>query len=81
VVGPIAFLGLMVAHAARGVVGASQPWTIGLSALLGPVLLLLADVLGRVVAPPGELAAGLVTAAIGAPVLIVVARRLTGGAR
>jgi iron complex transport system permease protein len=38
-------------------------------------------VLGMVVAPPGELAAGLVTAAIGAPVLIVVARRLTGGAR
>ncbi|NIJ05965.1 FecCD family ABC transporter permease [Frigoribacterium faeni] len=81
VVGPVAFLGLMVAHAARGVVGASQPWTIGLSALLGPVLLLLADVLGRVVAPPGELAAGLVTAAIGAPVLILVARRRSGGLR
>jgi iron complex transport system permease protein len=81
VVGPVAFLGLMVAHAARGIVGASQPWTIGLSALLGPVLLLLADVLGRVVAPPGELAAGLVTAFIGAPVLVLVARRRTGGAR
>jgi iron complex transport system permease protein len=81
VVGPVAFLGLMVAHAARGVVGASQPWAIGLSALLGPVLLLLADVLGRVVAPPGELAAGLVTAFIGAPVLVLVARRRTGGAR
>ncbi|MBP1242542.1 iron complex transport system permease protein [Frigoribacterium sp. PvP120] len=82
VVGPVAFLGLMVAHAARGVVGASQPWTIGLSAVLGPVLLLLADVLGRVAAPPGELAAGLVTAALGAPVLVLVARRrAAGGAR
>ena len=46
-----------------------------------PVLLLLADVLGRVVAPPGELAAGLVTAAVGAPVLIAIARRRrVGGA-
>ena len=81
VVGPIAFLGLMVAHAARGVVGASQPWTIGLSAVLGPVLLLLADVLGRVAAPPGELSAGLVTAALGAPVLVLVARRRAGGER
>jgi len=78
VVGPVAFLGLMVAHAARGLVGASQPWTIGLSALLGPALLLLADVLGRVVAPPGEVAAGLVTAALGAPVLILLARRRRG---
>ncbi|MFJ2355885.1 MULTISPECIES: FecCD family ABC transporter permease [unclassified Frigoribacterium] len=81
VVGPIAFVGLMVAHAARGVVGPSQPWITALSAVLGPVLLLLADVLGRVVAPPGELAAGLVTAAVGAPVLIAIARRRrVGGA-
>ena len=81
VMGPVAFLGLMVAHLARGVVGASQPWTIGLSAVLGPVLLLLADVVGRVVAPPGELAAGLVVAAVGAPVLIAIARRRPGSAR
>ena len=75
IVGPIAFVGLIVAHTARGLVGPSQPWITGLSALLGPALLLLADVLGRVVAPPGELAAGLVTAAVGAPVLIAIARR------
>ena len=80
VVGPIAFLGLMVAHAARGLVGPSQPWVTGLAVLLGPALLLLADVLGRVVAPPGELAAGLVTAALGAPVLVLVARRRRRGA-
>ena len=78
VVGPIAFVGLIVAHAARGLVGPSQPWITGLSALLGPALLLLADVIGRVVAPPGELAAGLVTAAVGAPVLIAIARRRRG---
>lgn len=79
VVGPIAFLGLMVAHAARGLVGPSQTWVTGLAVLLGPALLLLADVLGRVVAPPGELAAGLVTAALGAPVLVLVARRRRRG--
>jgi iron complex transport system permease protein len=78
VVGPIAFVGLIVAHAARGLVGPSQPWITALSALLGPALLLLADVIGRVVAPPGELAAGLVTAAVGAPVLIAIARRRRG---
>ncbi|WP_423920583.1 FecCD family ABC transporter permease [Frigoribacterium sp. 2-23] len=81
IIGPVAFVGLIVAHAARGLVGPSQPWIIAVSTLFGPALLLLADVLGRVAAPPGELAAGLVTAALGAPVLIAIARRRrVGGA-
>lgn len=74
-VGPIAFLGLAVPHLARAVTGPDQRWVLPYSAVLAPVLLLGADVLGRVVARPGELEAGIVTAFLGAPVLIVLARR------
>ena len=73
--GPIAFVGLMVPHAVRWIVGPDQRWIIGYSILAAPTLLLLADVVGRLLVPPGELAAGLVTALIGAPVLIVLVRR------
>ena len=73
--GPIAFVGLMVPHAVRWIVGPDQRWIIGYSALAAPSLLLLADVFGRVVMQPGELPAGIVTAVIGAPVLIILVRR------
>ena len=73
--GPISFVGLMVPHAVRWIVGPDQRWIIAHSVLAAPVLLLLADVVGRVVMPPGELPAGIVTALIGAPVLIVLVRR------
>jgi len=73
--GPIAFVGLMVPHAVRWIVGPDQRWIIGYSILAAPTLLLLADVVGRLLVPPGELAAGLVTALIGAPVLVVLVRR------
>ncbi|GGF46782.1 ABC transporter permease [Marmoricola endophyticus] len=76
VAGPIVFVGLMVPYVARRVVGPDQRWIIALSAVLGPGLLLAADVLGRLVLPDGELPAGVVTAVIGAPVLIVVVRGL-----
>jgi iron complex transport system permease protein len=46
-----------------------------LSALVAPVLLLSADVAGRVVAPPGEVQAGIMTAVVGAPVFIALVRR------
>ncbi|GAA1391145.1 hypothetical protein GCM10009599_09220 [Luteococcus peritonei] len=72
--GPIAFVGLMVPHAARRICGPDQRWILAYSLLLGPALLLLADVLGRIVMPPGELPAGIVTAFLGAPVLIWLAR-------
>lgn len=72
--GPIGFVGLMVPHAARRLTGPDQRWILALCLLLGPALLLLADVLGRVVMPPGELPAGIVTAFVGAPVLIWLAR-------
>ncbi|MGP9781698.1 iron chelate uptake ABC transporter family permease subunit [Glutamicibacter sp. AOP12-B1-11] len=73
--GPIGFVGLMVPHIARWIVGADQRWIVLYSLALGPVLLLVSDVIGRVVAPPGELQVGIVTAFVGAPVLIWLVRR------
>ncbi|MTV25015.1 iron ABC transporter permease [Nitriliruptoraceae bacterium ZYF776] len=75
VAGPVAFVGLAVPNAVRAVSGASHRWLVTYSALLGPVLLLSADVLGRVVARPGEVQVGIVTALVGAPVLIHLVRR------
>lgn len=74
VTGPIGFVGLMVPHAVRMLCGSDHRWLLPLSALAGAALLTLADVLGRVIARPSEVAVGLVTAFIGAPVLIAIAR-------
>ena len=72
-VGPIAFLGLMVPHLARRLVGQDHRWVLPYAAALGSVLLLVADVIGRLVVQE-ELEAGLVVALIGAPVLIAIVR-------
>lgn len=71
--GPIALVGLAVPHAARRLVGTDYRWVIPLCALLGPLMLLVADIVGRLV-KADELEAGVVAAIIGAPVLIAVAR-------
>lgn len=73
--GPIAFVGLAVPHAARALVGTDHRWVLTLSALLGPALLLLADTLGRVLFPPSEVPAGVMTALVGVPVLVALVRR------
>jgi iron complex transport system permease protein len=73
-VGPIAFVGLVVPHLARGLVGPDYRWVLPLSALMGPLLLLAADVAGRLVVRPSELEAGLMVAAVGTPVLIWLVR-------
>lgn len=73
--GPIAFVGLMVPHVVRWFVGPDQRWIALYTLVCGPILLLLADVVGRIILPNGELRVGLVTAIIGAPVLILLARR------
>jgi iron complex transport system permease protein len=73
--GPIAFLGLIVPHLARFLVGNRHRDLLVCSALLGPVVLLAADIAGRVVARPTEVQAGVLTALIGAPVLIRIASR------
>jgi iron complex transport system permease protein len=74
-VGPISFVGLMVPHVVRWFTGPDQRWIIALTIVFGPTLLLAADILGRLVLFPGELEAGIVTAFIGAPILILLARR------
>lgn len=75
IAGPIVFLGLLVPHALRAVVGGEYRWLLAVGAPVGGVVLLAADVLGRVIAPPGELQAGLVVAFVGAPVLISLVLR------
>ena len=73
--GPIGFIGLTIPHVARLVTGPDYRWILPYSMLLAPILLLGADVLGRIVAQPGELQVGIVTAVIGAPFFIALVRR------
>ena len=73
--GGIGFIGLMVPHVVRWFTGPDQRWIIAYTALASPALVLVADVLGRVIARPGEIEVGILTAVIGAPVLIALVRR------
>ncbi|MFE4916477.1 FecCD family ABC transporter permease [Streptomyces sp. NPDC056652] len=79
-VGPIAFVGLAVPHLVRALVGVDFRLQTAFSAVAGPALLLLADVVGRVVLRPQELMVGVVTAFIGAPALLYAVRRMRGTA-
>jgi iron complex transport system permease protein len=73
--GPIAFVGLATPHIVRAVVGHDYRWVLPYSLLGGAILLTGADILGRVIARPGEVQVGVVTALAGAPFLIGLARR------
>ncbi|MCJ0891633.1 iron chelate uptake ABC transporter family permease subunit [Rhodococcus sp. ARC_M5] len=73
--GPIGFVGLMIPHMVRWFVGPDQRWILIYTVFAAPGLLLLSDVVGRIVIRPGELQVGIVTAFVGAPVLIVLVRR------
>jgi iron complex transport system permease protein len=73
--GPVVFVGLAVPHAARWIAGPDYRWILTYSALLGPVLMLAADILGRLVMRPGELEVGVIVALLGAPLLIALVRR------
>ncbi|MGW7439354.1 FecCD family ABC transporter permease [Streptomyces sp. NPDC054849] len=73
--GPIVFIGLMIPHLVRAFTGPDMRWVLAYSAVLSPVLLLGADVVGRVVTRPAELQVGVVTALIGGPVFIYLVRR------
>ncbi|GLW07629.1 iron ABC transporter permease [Microtetraspora sp. NBRC 13810] len=80
VIGPVVFLGLVVPHIARILaqaagIGPDQRWLLPLSALLAPCLLLAADIVGRVVARPIEIQAGVLIAFIGGPFFIAMVRR------
>lgn len=73
--GPIAFLGLVAPHVARTVTGQDQRWLVPCSGLVGGVVLLLADTVGRIAEQQGELQVGITMALVGAPVLLAVTRR------
>nr|WP_202498598.1 iron chelate uptake ABC transporter family permease subunit [Streptomyces sp. SID5469] len=73
--GPIVFVGLMVPHVVRSFTGPDLRWILPYATVLSPVLLLGADVVGRIVARPAELQVGIVTAIIGGPVFIYLVRR------
>jgi iron complex transport system permease protein len=73
--GPIGFVGLVVPHLCRLLVGVDNRWLLPFSALGGACLLLAADIVGRIVARPSELDVGIVTALVGAPFFIWIVRR------
>ncbi|SUX86777.1 iron-enterobactin transporter membrane protein [Citrobacter koseri] len=78
VVGPIAFIGLMMPHMARWLVGPDHRWSLPVTLLATPTLLLFADIIGRLIVP-GELRVSVVSAFLGAPVLIFLVRRKQRG--
>lgn len=73
--GNIGFIGLIVPHMVRAVVGNDHKWLITISALWGAILLLLADVFGRTLLAPEEIPIGVMTALLGAPFFVYLARR------
>lgn len=75
IAGPIGFVGLVVPHLCRLLVGTDHRWLLPFSALTGAALLVLADTVGRVIARPAELEVGIVTALVGAPFFIAIVRR------
>ena len=75
IAGPIGFVGLVVPHLCRLLVGTDLRWLLPFSAITGAALLVAADVVGRVVARPQEIEVGIITAFIGAPFFIWIVRR------
>jgi len=73
--GPIGFVGLAVPHIVRGLVGPDYRWVVPFCVVVGPLMLLAADVAGRIIVRPAEVQVGIVTAVVGAPILIWLARR------
>jgi iron complex transport system permease protein len=75
IAGPIWFVGLLAPHLARPFTGPDHRWVLPYAALIAPILLLASDVIGRLVARPGELQVGVVLAFVGGPFLIALVRR------
>lgn len=73
--GPIAFVGLVVPHIARAITGPDFRWLVPYAGLLGGLLVVSADVIGRVVVRPAELQVGIVLALVGAPIFVAIVRR------
>lgn len=79
VVGPISFLGLIVPHIARLLVGSDHKWLIPYSVVLGAFTLLLADTVGRTIAAPYEISASIIMSVVGGPFFILLLRRSKHG--
>ncbi|APY89608.1 ABC transporter permease [Streptomyces alfalfae] len=79
VAGPILFVGLIVPHLVRRIAAGSVPWLVLHSMVLGPILLLVADIGSRVLLPTGEVPVAVVTAFLGGPMLIWAVRRFGEG--
>lgn len=75
VAGPIGFVGLAIPHMTRSFVGPDYRWILPTSLIFGAIFLTSADIVGRVIARPAELQVGIVTALVGAPVMVALARR------
>ncbi|WP_460463509.1 FecCD family ABC transporter permease [Arthrobacter pigmenti] len=73
--GPIAFVGLVIPHMVRTICGPDYRWILPFSAVAAPLLVIGADVVGRMILPPSEIPAGIMTALVGAPVFIWLVRR------
>ncbi|WP_307861612.1 FecCD family ABC transporter permease [Nocardioides xinjiangensis] len=73
--GPIAFVGLVVPHVVRGLVGPDHARVLPFSMLAGAALVVVADTVGRVVLPPSEVQVGIMAAAVGVPVFLALVRR------
>lgn len=73
--GPIGFIGLLATHVIRLILGPDLRLVIPMSAIAGAIILMVSDVFGRLIGNPGELEVGVVTAFIGAPILIILAMR------
>lgn len=75
IAGPIGFIGLMAPHIMRLLLGPDQRILMPMSAVAGAVILTAADVAGRLIARPGEIEVGILTAFVGAPILVIVAMK------
>jgi iron complex transport system permease protein len=75
IAGPIGFIGIVIPHIAKKIIGIDHRWLIPYSGLLGAILLLAADIGARYIITPQEVPVGVMTAAIGAPFFIYIARR------
>lgn len=78
IIGPVSFIGLVAPHLARRLIGGRHQWLLPASAIVGAILLVLADTLGRGLIPPVEIPAGILTAIIGAPYFLWLLTRLKG---
>ena len=75
IAGPIGFIGIVIPHIARRIIGVDHRWLIPFAGLAGGILLLAADIAARYIIMPQEVPVGVMTAAIGAPFFIYIARK------